>query len=77
MSTAFSGISPQTYSVHTRASSPWKALKRRQTHMQKEMVLENPLNGFQEIGPQRQRVFQSFLAFPEELGQHLVPHALG
>ena len=44
--------------------------------MQKEVVLENPLNWLQEIGPQGQRVFQSLLTLPEEFGQHLVPHAL-
>lgn len=67
----FSGISPQAGPV-----SPGSALERAATHMQKKVILENPLHWLQEIGPQRQGVSQGFLTLPEELSQNLVSHAL-
>lgn len=40
------------------------------------MVLEDPLNGFEQVGAQRQRALEGSLALPEEPGQSLVPHTL-
>lgn len=48
----------------------------RLTHMQQEVVLEDPLHRLEQIGAQRQRVPERFLALAEKLGQRLVPHAL-
>lgn len=45
-------------------------------YMQKQVVLEDALDRFQEIGAQGQRMLQRFLPLSEELGQCLVPHAL-
>lgn len=40
------------------------------------MVLEDPLNGFEKVGAQRQRALEGSLTLPEEPGEGLVPHAL-
>lgn len=40
------------------------------------MILEDPLNGFEKVGAQRERALEGGLAFPEEPGKSLVPHAL-
>lgn len=41
------------------------------------MVFEDPLNRFEQVGPQRQRALQGRLTLPEERGQGFLPHALG
>lgn len=46
-------------------------------YVQKQVVLEDALDRFQEIGAQGQRVLKRFLPLSEELGHRLVPHALG
>lgn len=45
-------------------------------YVQEQVVLEDALDRFQEIGAQGQRMLQCFLPLSEELGQRLVPHAL-
>lgn len=41
------------------------------------MVLEDPLNWFEQVGPQRQRTLQRRLTLPEKRRQAFLPHALG
>lgn len=50
--------------------------RNRLTHVQQEVVLEDPLHRLEQIGAQRQRVPERFLALAEKLGQRLAPHAL-
>lgn len=49
----------------------------RQTYVQQEVVLKDPLHWLEQVGAQGQGVPQRFLALAEELRQRLVPHALG
>lgn len=46
-------------------------------YLQKQVVFEDPLDGFEQVGPQGERTLEEGLAIPEELGQSLTPHAVG
>lgn len=46
-------------------------------YLEQQVVLEDALDGLQQVGAQGQRVLQQRLPVPEELGLLLVPHALG
>lgn len=41
------------------------------------MVFEDPLDGLEEVGAQREGALQGRLPLPEKLGQRFAPHALG
>lgn len=45
-------------------------------YLEQQVVLEDALNGLQQVGAQRQRVLQQRLPVSEELGLLLVLHAL-
>lgn len=77
MSTDFPDVSPLHFKYTGNPQTLDSAQALAEAHMQEEMILEDPLNGLQEVGSQGQRVLQRFLPLPEELGQHLVPHTLG
>lgn len=42
--------------------------------LQEEMILEDPLNWFQQVGSQRQRVLQGCLTFTTRSTCRFVPH---
>lgn len=45
------------------------------THLEQQVVLEDPLDRLKQVGPEGQRVAQPLLAFPQEPCLDLAPHA--
>lgn len=45
-------------------------------YLQKQVVFEDPLDRFEQVGPQGERTLERGLAIAEELGQGLTPHAV-
>lgn len=73
-----------THPDHTRcrypASCPRCATPHAYTapaHLEQEVVLEDPLDGLEQVGAEGQRVPQPLLALAEEPSLRLAPHALG
>lgn len=47
------------------------------SYLEQQVVFEDPLNGFEQVGPQRQRTLQRRLTLPEKRRQGFLSHALG
>lgn len=47
------------------------------SYLEQQVVFQDPLNRFEQVGPQRQRTLQRRLALPEKRRQAFLPHALG
>lgn len=47
------------------------------SYLEQQVVFEDPLNWFEQVGPQRQRTLQRRLALPKKCRQAFVSHALG
>lgn len=47
------------------------------SYLEQQVVFEDPLNWFEQVGPQRQRTLQRRLTLPEKRRQAFLSHALG
>ena len=59
--------------VYSRVPCLWCG---RVWYLEQEVVLEDPLDGLEEVGAQGQGEVEGGLPVPEKLGQVLTPHAL-